>query len=272
MLGPRTLLVVVSQSGESAEVVRLGRQLRTRTERPRLVAVTNGLASPLAAIADLVLDTRAGPERGPSTMTFAGSLVVLTALTRVLSAGTDADLGAIASRMADDAEAAALAAERLLTDPEAGGRRLTAWLAEREMLTILGRGVARAAAEMSALTLKEAARFPAESLESAEFRHGPLELAGPRLAVVIFATEPATFVLEERLAAELAGQGAAVLFVSAGGPTPPGALGVEIGVLERQLAPAVAIVPLQLLAWQLALARGLRPGEFTRASKVTTRE
>ena len=66
---------------------------------------------------------------------------------------------------------------------------------------------------MAALLLKEAARFPAESFEAGQFRHGPLELAGPGLAVAILATEPATRALDQQLATDLAGTGAAVLLI-----------------------------------------------------------
>ena len=69
---------------------------------------------------------------------------------------------------------------------------------------ILGRGPARAAAEMGALTLKEAVGIAVESLETAQFRHGPLELVGPDLAAMVIATEPETGDLDLRLAAELA--------------------------------------------------------------------
>src|SRR5205807_485283 len=82
------------------------------------------------------------------------------------------------------------------------------WPAGRAALALLGRGAARAAAEMGALLMKEVARFPAESLESGQFRHGPLELAGPDLAVVVVATEPATAGLDARLTADLLRAGA----------------------------------------------------------------
>ncbi len=69
------MLVAVSQSGESAEVVRLIEGWAP-VDRPLVVAVTNGTENTLAGLADVVLDTRAGDETGPSTMTFAGALVV----------------------------------------------------------------------------------------------------------------------------------------------------------------------------------------------------
>jgi glucosamine--fructose-6-phosphate aminotransferase (isomerizing) len=125
---------------------------------------------------------------------------------------------------------------------------------------------------MGALSLKEVARLPAESLQAAQFRHGPLELAGPDLAAVIFATEPETEHMDRALGADLIDAGAAVLLVSPDGAAPSGARPVAIGDLPRELASAVSIIPVQLLAWRLALDRGRRPGSMTRATKVTTRE
>ena len=78
------LLVTVSQSGESAEVVRLIEGLARTDGAPLVVAVTNGSNNTLARLADVVLDTRAGDEVGPSTMTFAAALVALAAVGRVL--------------------------------------------------------------------------------------------------------------------------------------------------------------------------------------------
>ncbi|MGH2636445.1 MAG: SIS domain-containing protein, partial [Actinomycetota bacterium] len=73
------VLVVVSQSGESAEVVRLAESL-DGAGRPVLVSVTNGLDNELARRSDLRLDTQAGAETGPSTMTFAASIAQLAAV------------------------------------------------------------------------------------------------------------------------------------------------------------------------------------------------
>ena len=125
---------------------------------------------------------------------------------------------------------------------------------------------------MGALTLKEAARFPAESLQTAQFRHGPLELASPGLGAVVIAIEPATEAIDVGLAGELVETGAAVLVVSRDGAGPDGSLRVAIGDLDAGIASAVAIVPLQLLSWRLANLRGLEPGSYALAHKVTTRE
>jgi len=147
-----TLVVCVSQSGRSAETVRVAEALAKRDPRPTVVAVTNGVDNPLAALAHVHLDTRAGEEHGPSTMTFAATLVLMAAVAEAL--GAEAHDGAAAA--ADDAE-------RILASADATAATLADWLDDRPVLTLLARGGARAAAEMGALTLKEAARFPAES-------------------------------------------------------------------------------------------------------------
>lgn len=263
-LGSDNLLVCVSQSGESAETVRLVRELRERERRPFVVSVTNGLDNALAGTADLALDTHAGGELGPSTITFCATLVVMAAVADALS-------GRELPWAADD-EQAARACERLLADPERDAARLVDWLGDRPVLALLGRGGSRAAAEMGALTLKEAARYPAESLQAAQFRHGPLELAGPQLAVVVLACEPRTLELDLRLARDVLAAGGAALVIGPTGGLPEGAAGVPVPTVSPGLSPAVSIVPVQLLAWALARRRGLEPGTYTLATKVTTHE
>lgn len=268
MLDARTIVIAVSQSGESAEVVSLARALARREVRPPVIAVTNGTDNSLATLVDAVLDTHAGVETGPSTMTFAASLVVLGAVAGVLT-GRPTD--AVMTSLRRNAAQAAHALERLVADEALPGRVL-ATIGPRPHKVILARGPARAAAEMGALTIKEAAGVPVESLATAQFRHGPLELAGPELGAMIIATEPETRGLDLALAVELAGDGASVVAVTSEPADVRGVETIAIGDLDRALAPAVSIVPAQLLARELAIARGRDPGAYIRATKVTTRE
>ena len=267
LLGPGAVLVAVSQSGRSAEMVRLAGSLGAE-RRPLMVTVTNGADNPLATGADIALDTMAGEEVGPSTMTFAASVVVLAAVGSVLAGESP---GRAVAQLGAQSGHAARAAERILADVELP-HRLAAWLDGRGTVVLLARGPARAAAEMGALTLKEAVGIPAESLQTAQFRHGPLELAGPSLAAMIVATEPETRDLDLALAAELAAAGAAVVVVTMGPADVPGALVAPIDPVARALAPAISIMPAQLLAWRLAVLAGREPGSYIQASKVTTRE
>ncbi len=231
MLGSSVLLVAVSQSGESIEVVRVISGLAQRSERPKVVSVTNGATNTLASLADLSVDTRAGEETGPSTMTFAASLVAVGAIGRVL-AGTSID--SMLDRLAIDAEPAALIIEGLLGDaalPRPAGVVACRSRDRRDPRT----GPARAAAEMGALTIKEAVGMPVESLQTGQFRHGPLELAGPGLAAIVIATEAETLALDLALIDELLASGAGVLIVSTDPHPGSRAMQITTGLLDRGL-------------------------------------
>jgi glutamine---fructose-6-phosphate transaminase (isomerizing) len=268
ILNAKTFLTIVSQSGASAEIVKLAAELGTQRARPFLLTITNGLSNPLAKHGDVALDTWAGRETAPSTMTFAASLVQLACVARLL-AGTSVETAL--DRTLAAAEDAARAVERLLQDGHVWAEELAGWLGVPGVIVILGRGPGRGAAEMGALLLKESG-IVAESLESAAFRHGPFELAGPGLAAIVLATEPETRSLDLSLSRDLVDAGASVLVVTPDGEAPKGALAAATGHQDRPLLSAVSIVPLQLLAWRLSAKRGRMPGTFTRALKVTTRE
>jgi glucosamine--fructose-6-phosphate aminotransferase (isomerizing) len=265
MLRAGDTAVLVSQSGESAETVRAAQLLRTRGDTPFVIAVTNDPDSSLAREADVILRTFAGEETGPSTMTFAAALVVVGAISLAIEGMEPA---AVVERITTDAEMTASAIDDLLAHEQLPDD-LVAWHGGRATTVLLARGGARAAAEMGALTLKEAVGMPVESLQTAQFRHGPLEIAGPQMAAMVFATEPETRDLDLGIAEELRKLGTAVWTVTAG-VAAPGA--TDIGPLHRLLSPAAAIVPAQLLAWRLAILAGREPGGYIHAAKVTTRE
>jgi glucosamine--fructose-6-phosphate aminotransferase (isomerizing) len=279
VLGAGGTLVIVSQSGSGAELLRLLDALAAAPRRPFVVGVTNGDANPLAQRADLAFDTSTGGEAGPSSGTFAATLVTLAGIVRVLRGGPGADGVAVAAEVQSLAGEAARALEAVLAAAPEAAASLDAALAGRVHRVILGRGTARATAELGALTLKEAAAIGCEAQDPAAFRHGPLELAGPGLGALIIALDPATAPLDAALAAEIAAAGGGVALIGPtaaqaadGAAAPAGVVAIPIPVADPLLAPALALAPLQLLAHRLALRAGRRPGVFVRAAKVTTRE
>ena len=144
-----------------------------------------------------VLDTRTGDEVGPSTMTFAAALIVVaTVVARAPRRSADATRPRRRSGAPRRRPGRSRHCSRARRSPTSS-RRGSAIVAHS---VILARGPARAAAEMGALTLKEAVGLPIESLQTAQFRHGPLELAGPDLAAIVIATEPETRDLDVGLA------------------------------------------------------------------------
>ncbi len=245
LVTPGTLLVVTSQSGRSAEVVALcdGRP------RSTLVAVTNDGASPLARAADLVVPLHSGAEATVSTKSYLNSLAAHGVILAALLGQPAGPARAAAAPVAD-----ALAAWLDGPDPAVGtaGSRLA----------MIGVGDQLASALTGALIIQEAAKVPAQAYTAGQFRHGPLELAGPGLTALLF-DDPASAANDlGRLHRDLVATGATVIDVAlppAGGPA-------ELPPLGPLVAGAVAV---QRFSVGLARAHGVVPGEFRYGSKVT---
>jgi len=250
-----TVVVLVSQSGRSAEVLRL---LETSGEA-RVIGVTNDPDSPLARGADVYLPLSAGPElAGVATKTFACSLLLLDLLSGGAAEGWPGRIAGL---------------EHTLASREQWLPGLTDALRITEHLWVLGRGPLVAAASVAGLMLKEAGGLHGEGCSVPQFRHGPLEMAGPGRSALLFVSPGELGPWDLELAGEMAAAGMAVVAVCAEGAPKDAAPGVH--VLHWPWCPAEVaclIVPAQCLAHACALRRGVVPGTFARIGKVTTRE
>jgi glucosamine--fructose-6-phosphate aminotransferase (isomerizing) len=260
-IGRATALVLVSQSGETVEAVRL---LADRSIAGPIVAVTNTLDSTLVQRATYVVPLYAGPEQTVATKSYTTSLLALALLAGRL-AGVSA--GALAEGLSPTIDAVAQVC--------AGGSESIAHLSpawrDAGPITLVGRGPSFATALAGGLLLKETAKISAEGLSCAQFRHGPIEIAGPGHRAIVCGEPGATLQLDARLAGELASHGSRVLLLgSTGGVDLPDVETVELP--STSLAPLVQIIPLQLLAREMALRQGIAPASFRYGSKVTTRE
>jgi glucosamine--fructose-6-phosphate aminotransferase (isomerizing) len=258
-------VVAVSQSGRSVETVRVVERLRVRGDVP-VIAVVNDPASPVAHAADVVLDVDVGIEAAVATRTFVGTVAVLALLAgRAVPGGpTPADL----ARAADEMD---------LQLHDAEGARGARHLAGSRALVIVGRGPGLGAADYAALTIKETAAIPAESMAGGAFRHGPLELTTGDVGFVILAPSGATADLAAGTAREIAARGSRTWLLAdaalAHMPDDPATLlGTVVPDLSEPLAQLACAVPLQQAADELARAAGRRAGVTVVATKVTDRE
>ncbi len=241
----RTLLVVTSQSGASAEIVALLQRARPGT----LVAVTNDARSPLAAAGDLTVALHSGPEATVSTKSYLNSLGVLDRLAAGLLGQPAEDLLAAAKSL-DDAG-----------NPEAGNPVTLAYV---------GYGDDAATALYAGLITKEGAKVPAEGFVGGQFRHGPFELAGPELTVVLFGGPDATHQRSlTRLAEDLIRAGSPVLGVGVT-ELPAEAIRVQVPAAGTVARLAHGAVIAQRLTVAIGYARGITPGAFRHGSKITT--
>jgi len=258
LIMPDTLVVAVSQSGSSAEIVRLLE--RTGNEVP-VIGVTNTQDSPLASGATEAFLTFAGPEHSVSCKTYLTALVILTVIGEVLKGG---NLEPVLSKLQMLPEAVA----HYLASLESNVDVLIQRLEGVKYLVLVGRGRSLAATGAGSLIIKEAARFPAEGMSCAAFRHGPMEMASPEVYVLVYEGTGQTSALNAGLVADIQKAGGRSVLVGPGS----GDDVFRIPPVSVEGLPVLEILPAQMLSLALALQQGHAPGQFVNASKVTSSE
>jgi glutamine---fructose-6-phosphate transaminase (isomerizing) len=248
------LAVGVSQSGRTPEIATVLQ--RYREGGARAVAVTNDPDSPLAHGASVHVSLGAGEERAvPATKTFTAQLAAMALMAEAL--------GPVRFGAADWDRLPGIVTE--LLDDTTPAERVAAQLERTDELACVGRGYLMCVALEAALKLREAAGLRAEGWSAADFRHGPLTVAGPALpTLAVSAAGPAAADVAE-LAEQLAGGGAPVLRLS---DDPQASIPFPSG-LPEPLATIPATVRAQQLALALARRRGVDPDRPPGLAKVT---
>lgn len=258
LLNRRTLLVVVSQSGRSAEIVRL---LRKDGERAAILGVTNDGTSPLALKSDVVALIQAGAEASVSCKTTTASLAALAWIGDRISRR---DLRS----STDQLEVSALAVEQYLAHWRTHVETLCAELEGIRHLFVTGRGCSLAACGIGGMIMKEAAHFHSEGMSSAAFRHGPFEMLSEDCFVLVFAGEAIVEPLNRALVDDVRQTGARAVLVG-----PDAESGVfRLPPVGKEVRPIVEMLPLQMVSLALAAIAGREAGKFDRIGKVTTSE
>jgi glutamine---fructose-6-phosphate transaminase (isomerizing) len=255
LLTPRTLLVVVSQSGESAEILRLLERIPSGC---RLVGITNTPGSLLAKVAHLALITSAGTETTVACKTYLAATATLLWFSEVLR-------GARPGQAASDLAPAASAARHYLQAWRSHVDEIASLLSDTRHLYLTGRGPSLAAAAQGALSLKEAAGFPAEAMSAPAFRHGPIEVLGPGTTVLVLEGPEPLAALNRQFQEDLSALGGSVLLL---GQT-AASEALWIPPMPDRLLPLFEILPLQLASLALAAIAGREAGRFRFATKVT---
>jgi len=271
-----TLVIAISQSGETADILRAVEH--AREQKARVLAISNTVGSTLARESDAVLYTRAGPEVCvASTKTFL-TQIAATYLVALYLAGVRGVM------LPDEVEAVVLQMQALpdhiarvlgdLGPVRAAARRLVADGVEQVLF--LGRHVCYPMALEGALKLMELSYLPAQGFAAGELKHGPIARIGEGTPVVVIALE------RDRLydkvlsnVAEVRARGARVIAVADEHDTRIGAYADTVLRVPRTavlLSPLVTAVPLQVLACEMALALGLDPDQPRNLAKSVTVE
>jgi glucosamine--fructose-6-phosphate aminotransferase (isomerizing) len=249
-------VVGISQSGASPDLrAVLGADSHRLNDR---IAITNDGSSPLAAVASVVVALGAGEEYAvAATKTYTAQLAAAMKLSEAWS-GEVVGISGLATAM-----------EHILDD-EASIQKAAERVADMASCAILGRGLNMATAYEWALKITETSYVSAHPFSSADFRHGPIAMAGsatPVLAVIdndAFAST--TMTLVEALRAE---RGTPTVLISSMAEAKADVV-IRIPELRRPLTPLVAAVAVQLFSYHLAIARGLDPDSPKGLTKITS--
>ncbi|MCX7645532.1 MAG: glutamine--fructose-6-phosphate transaminase (isomerizing) [Rhodobacteraceae bacterium] len=273
-VAPRTLAVLVSQSGETADTLAALRYMQGKAAR--IVSVVNVAESSIARESDLALPIKAGAEIGvASTKAFTCQLTVL--LLMALKAGHDRGTlppDALAARLAELRTLPGLMNQALGKGEEIAA--IAGELAEARDVLFLGRGPLYPLALEGALKLKEISYIHAEGYASGELKHGPIALVDPATPVIVMAPRDRLFEKTvSNMQEVMARHGRVVLFTDAAGAR-EAAKGtwhtVVMPTVPDLLAPILYAVPAQLLAYHTAVAKGTDVDQPRNLAKSVTVE
>ncbi len=264
-----TLLVAVSQSGETVEIVRL---LNRLPKKMGVVGVANVEASTLVRRASLSLPMLAGTQTTVSTKTYTCAVAVLMYLAFAIARESQRSLTETIMRAIETQE-------RILDNHDTLTAPTLEFFDDPPYVALMSRGADLASAYQGALMFKEVARLAAEPISAAQFRHGPIEIIHPAHRYIIFARQSLrgkgskTAALLLGLARDIQSHGGRVLLLT---DQPCNAMTntkvIPVEPLRWGLGTLVDVLFIQLLVHDLALRAGREPGKFWIAEGVTRTE
>ncbi|MEJ2888223.1 glutamine--fructose-6-phosphate transaminase (isomerizing) [Actinomycetospora aeridis] len=262
VLDRSTLVVAISQSGETADTLEAVRHAREQKARVLAICNTNGAQIPRES--DAVLYTHAGPEVGvAATKTFTAQVIACYLVGLALAQTFGTKYADEVAREYAELESSAGAVERVLEAVVEPTRSLARDLATSKAVLFLGRHVGFPVALEGALKLKELAYMHAEGFAAGELKHGPIALIEQDLPVVVVMPSPkGRAILHQKLLSnirEIQARGARTIVVAEEGDEtvrPFAEHLIEVPAVSTLLQPLVASVPLQVFAAEVARARG----------------
>jgi glucosamine--fructose-6-phosphate aminotransferase (isomerizing) len=257
VLGPDTLTLAVSQSGETIDTLEAARH--ARRQGSQVIAVTNTVGSSLAREADGVLYTHAGPEIGvASTKTFATQMVAQQLVALYLAQVRGARFPEeIAADLADLARLPDQVERAIALDAQV--RAIAERFRDARDYLFIGRHTGYPAALEGALKLKELSYVHASGYPAGELKHGPIALVDQGVPVVAIATRCHVYPKMVSNIQEVKARGASVIAVVSEGDVEAARLAdhvLKVPETPELLAPVVVTVPLQLLAYHVAVLHG----------------
>ena len=274
VVGSGDVVIGISQSGETADTLAA---MRTARERgAKVLAITNIMGSQATRDADGVLYTRAGLEIGvAATKTFVSQVVALYLFALRLAELRKTLDGQVLWETIGEVKRLPHRITEMFERGMAGVEQIADRVSSAEFFLYLGRHVGLPVALEGALKLKEISYIATDAYAAGEMKHGPIALLDQSTPVVVVATESP--VLEKVISniQEVRARGARVIAVATEGDEQIGEHCDEVIYVPRtewMLAPLLAVIPLQLLAYHIARRRGLNVDQPRNLAKTVTVE
>ncbi|GAB6992363.1 glutamine--fructose-6-phosphate transaminase (isomerizing) [Paenibacillus pini] len=255
---PETLVIVVSQSGETADTLAALRE--AQRNGAHVLAITNVVGSSIARDADDVIVTLAGPEIAvASTKAYTSQLIAFYLFALYLAEVRGSQTPEVISQVIAAMQALPEQLESMLAKPEAI-KAYAEQISKHEHLFFIGRGLDYAVVQEGSLKLKEISYIHSEAYAAGELKHGTLALIEDGIPVIALATQDA--VLEKTVSniKEVGARGADIMAITHEEHVTGLLKSVnQVFAIPKTLpllTPALSVVPLQLLSYYASLARG----------------
>ena len=256
VVGPNTLFITISQSGETADTLACLRFAKDAGYLARL-GICNVPTSSLARESDLVFLTKAGPEIGvASTKAFTTQLAGLLMLTLVL--GRHHGLSEVAEKRINESLRALPDSLDAVMKLETEIIKMAEDFDNKEHALFLGRGIHYPVAMEGALKLKEISYIHAEAYPAGELKHGPLALVDSDMPVIAVAPNDELLEKLKSNLEEVKARGGKLYVFGHSQATQDGAVEkfIELPEIPELIAPLIYTIPLQLLAYHVAILKG----------------
>ena len=273
VISPTTLVISVSQSGETVDTLAAMEEAKTRGAG--LVAVTNNELSQAAVLADATLDIRAGAEIGvASTKCLTNSILALYLVASYMGRARGLISGGQVTQMVDDlARLPSLISRALETDNAV--REIARRLYRTNNYLYLGRGISYPVAMEGALKLKEISYCHAEGYQAGEMKHGPIALIDEDMPVVALALQDCLYPKMLGNIEEVKARDGKVIAIATEGDEDIATRAdhvIHVPPTPELLSPLVSVIPLQLFAYHVAVTRGCDVDQPRNLAKSVTVE
>jgi glucosamine--fructose-6-phosphate aminotransferase (isomerizing) len=274
VIGTDDLVIGITQSGETADT--LAAMRLARENGAKVLAITNIMGSQATRDADAVLYTRAGLEIGvAATKTFVAQVATMYLLGLRLAELRGTLDSARLRELVAEVKSLPSKIEATLASCEERVHEVSATYAERQFFLYLGRHIGLPVCLEGALKLKEVSYIPTDAYAAGEMKHGPIALLDESTPVVAVATESPVLGKVLSNVEEVRARGADTIAIATEGCERVGEVAdqtIEVARTDWILQPIVAILPLQLLAYDIARARGLNVDQPRNLAKTVTVE